>query len=134
MSKEPMTFTCPQCGLDFVVNDNEGQAVCPHCGATASKTDAVASKPSVSSQPAPAPQPAQTTQANKGHKRLRIIMFTIWLVFTIVTIVSCFYLLFIMGGRNGLIACIVFLLAGGLPLVGGGAYVVFKVIPEMDES
>lgn len=49
---------------------------------------------------------------------------------TVLTIGGCWYLLVKVGGQRGLVGLAVFLLAGGLPIVVGGGYVVSKVIPE----
>lgn len=65
---------------------------------------------------------------------IQAIFFVVWLLATVLTIAACWYLLAKVGGQNGLIGMIVVLVAGGLPVVLGGGYVVFKVIPETLED
>lgn len=73
-------------------------------------------------------------QRNRRIRIIQAIFFVVWLLATILTIAACWYLLVKVGGQNGLIGLIVVLVAGGLPIVVGGGYAVFKVIPETMED
>lgn len=73
-------------------------------------------------------------QRNRKIRFIQAIFFVVWLLATVLTIAACWYLLAKVGGQNGLIGIIVVLVAGGLPVVLGGGYVVFKVIPETLED
>lgn len=111
MASDRASYKCPKCKATLTLDMERGLATCPQCETTVSIGELILKE-----------------QARRRVRILQAVLFAVWLV---ATVAACAHLLVVVGGQNGLIGTAVVLLAGGLPVVLGGGYVVFRVIPEM---
>lgn len=131
--------SCPNCNANFnIEEDNRDFAFCQYCGTKIMLDDYRSSHRIIDEARLKEAETeriirlrkleleeAQTKQNNK----IKNILLKIWLVVSITIILIGIGIMFF-GGEDGALYGFFFLFYVGAPIVGGGAVLIFKVIPE----
>lgn len=143
MAVKLISVTCPECGAVLNIEDNREQAFCTYCGTKVlihneneyiyrhideagikqAETDRMIRLKELEIE--------QTQQHHEDHLRKRLT--NIWIGSIFAVAVLCI-VVWITGGELGGLAAFNCLFYVGGPVVGGGAYLLFKVLPEKDNE
>lgn len=143
MSLQVVTLTCPSCGATLTIDDGRDSCFCSYCG---SKVQVVNENEYIyrhideaGIKQAEVDRDIRMRQLDieerdKGFDhQVRKILFYLWLASIAVVALLCLYLAFFTGELGGLSAFNTLFYVGG-PVVGGGAYILFKLLPDRDED
>lgn len=141
MSIKVNSVKCPECGADLPVEEGRTQLFCSYCGSKIIITDE--NKYTYHYVDDAAIKQAETDKLVKmreldleekreseGHT-IRSALTIIWLILSTIVIVIC---IIEMSSEEGLMTGFLMLFYLGAPLVGGGAYLIFKILPEKENN
>ena len=143
MAIKMISVKCPDCGASLDVEEGRRQCFCSYCGAKVminneneyiyrTIDEAGIKKAEVEKEIRLKElelQAAQQKDNNVLNKPLTII----WMIFSIIILVICIWN-WTFGGDDGSITGFEMLFWMGGPVIGGGAYLIFKVIPEKSDD
>ena len=141
-----VTFTsvnCPECGASLPIEEGRTQLFCSYCGTKILVTnenehvyrhiDEAGVKQAETDRMIRLKQ-LELEEAQAAHNaKMRNVLMIIWIPVSVIIVIIGIGLMFF-GGDLGPVYGFDFLAFVGAPIVGGGAYLIFKVIPEKESD
>jgi len=143
MSVQVVTLTCPQCNATLTVDDGRNVCFCSYCGARVKMVNeneyVVRHVDEAEMKQAEVERDVRMRQLEIDERdtgfnqRVKEVLFRLWVACIIAIALLCLYTAFFTGENGGIHAILVLFYVGG-PIVGGGAFVLFKLIPDKENE
>ncbi len=141
MAVKLVTLKCPECNADLFVEEGRPFAFCTYCGSRVMVNnenefvfrhiDEAALKKAENDYIVRMRELENREQSENRLERLKDALTVIWLVLSLIILAICVFK-WAAGGSNGFTDGFLMLMYLGGPVIGGGAYLIFKLIPEKE--
>ncbi len=137
-----ISVKCPDCGQTLSIEENRTQAFCSYCGAKVLLSNeneyVVRQIDEAGVQKAETERLVRLKELEIQQQRetnggsLKKILMIVWLIVTIALLTVVIFKL--AGSEEDLTSGILMLFCIGTPVVGGGGFLIFKVLPEIENE
>ena len=143
MSIKLTPVKCPQCGAMLPVEEGRFQMYCSYCGTKIIITneneyfyhniDEAAVQKAEAERLIRLKELELEENKTKGSEKIQNILLVIWISISLIIIILGIGIMFF-GGGSGPLYGFCFLFYVGAPIIGGGGYLIFKVLPEKENN
>jgi len=140
MGIELIAVKCPECGAYLDIEEGRRQLFCSYCGAKViisndneyiyRKVDEARIVEAGVKERIRLKELEVEAEKDAGYEPLRRVLTCMWIASIIIIAGICLYLAFFSDDSLGALSAFACLMWIGGPVVGGGAYLLFKVFPE----
>ncbi len=141
MSVKLIAVRCPECNADLSVEEGRPFAFCTYCGTKVMihneneyvfrHIDEAALKKAENDHIVHMRELDSREKSDNRMSGLRMILTVIWLILSLIILTICI-VKWAAGGETGWTQGFLMLFYLGGPVIGGGAYLIFKLIPEKE--
>ena len=142
MSYDLISVKCPDCGQTLSIEENRTQAFCTYCGAKVlisneneyviRQVDEAGIKKAETERLIKLKELELQEQREIQTRKLRRVLTVIWLIISVILLVIIISK--IAGSSDGFTSGFLMLFYIGGPIIGGGAYLIFKWLPEKESE
>ena len=142
MGYKLISVKCPDCGRTLPVEEDRTQAFCSYCGAkilisneneyVIRQVDEAGVRKAETERLIRLKELELQEKRETHTHRLRRVLTAVWL--TVSAILLVIIIAKIAGSRDGLTSGILMLFCIGAPVIGGGAWLIFKLLPEKENE
>lgn len=142
MSYNLISVKCPDCGQTLSIEENRTQAFCTYCGAKVlisneneyviRQVDEAGIKKAETERLIKLKELELQEQREIQTRKLRRVLTVIWLIISVILLVIIISK--IAGSSDGFTSGFLMLFYIGGPIIGGGAYLIFKWLPEKESE
>lgn len=139
-----ISLKCPECGANLSVEEGRTQVFCSYCGTKITINNEneyiFRNIDEAEVKRAEADKEIKLKELELENARLKKdnvfnnTLKRIWLIATIALIVIALGIIFFSGGEDGIGYGFLFIFYVCAPIIGGGAYLIFKVMPEKEND
>ena len=135
MAYQLISVKCPECGQTLTIEENRTQAFCTYCGARvliSNENEFVfrqVDEADIRKAETERIIRLRELEIAEKNNRFRKILSTVWLIVTLILLVIAVVLMLSPGDHG-----FQFLFYVCVPIIGGGAYLIFKWLPEKENE